>query len=215
MAVATTRHEGSVWFVARPGATQAELRVGHLGPPRHVNEYHALVTLNAVLGGQFTSRINLRLRQEKGVTYGARTSFEFRAHGGVFSCDTSVQASATAEAIEDVLEEFRRIRGESAVEADELERARASLTRGYIRHFETASQLARSATQLALYNLEDDTFDRFVDRVNGVTAADLQQAAARFVRPDDAAIVCVGSPEVCGPALESLGRPVQSVVPEF
>ena len=89
-----------VRLIDRPGAPQSEVRVGHRGPPRRTPDYHALLTLNALLGGQFTSRINRNLREARAITYGARSSFEMRRAGGLFSCDTSVQADATADAVE-------------------------------------------------------------------------------------------------------------------
>jgi zinc protease len=84
-----------VLVVDRPGAPQTEVRVGHVGPSRQVSDYHVLVTLNALLGGQFSSRINRNLREARGLTYGARTNFDFRVHSGTFSCDTNVQGDAT------------------------------------------------------------------------------------------------------------------------
>lgn len=203
-----------VLLVDRPASPQSELRIGHVGPPRSTPAYHALVTLNAVLGGQFTSRINRRLREEKGVTYGARTSFDFRRVAGTFSCDTSVQADATAGAVMDVLAEFERVR-EEAVPADELDAAQASLTRGYVRNFETAAQLARAAVQLATHGLPDDTFDRFVPGIRDVTGTAVRQAAHECVRPTEATVVVVGDASVCGAALEDIGRPVSIVAPEF
>jgi zinc protease len=203
-----------VLLVDRPGSPQSELRIGHVGPPRSTSQYHALVTLNAVLGGQFTSRINLRLREEKGVTYGARTSFDFRRVAGTFSCDTSVQADATAVAVTDVLDEFARVREES-VPPDELEAAQASLTRGYVRNFETAAQIARAAVQLATHGLPDDTFDRFVPSIRDVAGADVRQAARVCVRPSDATVVVVGDAAICAKPLESVGRVVSIVAPEF
>lgn len=203
-----------VLLVDRPGSPQSELRIGHVGPSRSTPVYHALVTLNAVLGGQFTSRINRRLREEKGVTYGARTSFDFRRVAGTFSCDTSVQADATAAAVKDVLDEFERVREES-VPADELDAAKASLTRGYVRNFETAAQISRAAVQLATHGLPDDTFDRFVPAIGDVTARAVREAAHACVRPDAATVVVVGDAAVCAAPLEAIGRTVSIVSPEF
>ena len=73
---------GRVVTVHRPGAAQSELRIGHIGLPRSTPDYHALLVMNMILGGQFVSRINMNLREEKGYTYGARTSFEFRKGPG-------------------------------------------------------------------------------------------------------------------------------------
>lgn len=202
-------------LVHRPGAAQAELRVGHVGPPRVTSRYHALVAVNAMLGGQFVSRINRVLREEKGITYGARTSFDFRRIGGTFSCDTSVQADATIGAVADVLREFAHIGDVDSVEAAELGRAQASLTRGYVRGFETSTHLVRAAAQLATYDLPDDTFDRFVPAVEAVTIDDATAVARSFVRPADATIVIVGDLDVCAAEVDALDRVSTVVTPEF
>jgi zinc protease len=204
-----------VLFVDRPGASQSELRVGHGGPPRKAPHYHALVTLNAILGGQFASRINRNLREVRGVTYGARTAFEYRRAGGSFSCETSVQSDATTESVSEILREFEGVRQEGALLPVELERARSSLTRGYVRNFETAMQLAGAAAQLVTHEIGPDSYDEFVPEVAAVTEADVIAAARAYVRPDDCAIVVVGDADRCLPSLESLGRPVVTVAPEF
>jgi predicted Zn-dependent peptidase len=201
--------------VDRPGAPQCEVRVGHAGPSRRTETYHALVTLNALVGGQFTSRINRRLREEKGVTYGARSAFDFRRTAGLFSCETSVQADRVTEAVEDVLTELEDVRHDGAVAADELDRAKASLTRGYVRSFETATQLVRAAALLVTYGLDEGTFDRFVPSVESLTAADIETAARTFLRPADATVVVVGDASLCRASLERIGRPIQAVSPEF
>ena len=205
--------DARILLVDRPGAAQSELRIGHLAPARSTPIYHPLVVANAVLGGQFTSRINRRLREEKGITYGAHSSFDFRRLAGSFSCDSSVQGDATADAIADVLAEFAAIRDER-VGDEELAAARASLTRGYVRNFETAGQIGRAAVQLATYGLADDTFDRFVPAIEAVTADDVQSAAA-VIRPEQATVVVVGDAQVCGSSLERIGRPLARVSPEF
>jgi predicted Zn-dependent peptidase len=201
--------------VDRPGAPQCEVRVGHSGPSRRTDAYHALVTLNALVGGQFTSRINRRLREEKGVTYGARSAFDFRRTAGLFSCETSVQADHATEAVVDVLAELDDVRRVGAVAADELDRAKASLTRGYVRSFETATQLVRAAALLVTYGLDDGTFDRFVPGVDSLTATDIETAARTFLRPADATIVVVGDSSLCRTPLEDIGRPILAVSPEF
>ena len=98
---------------------------------------------------------------------------------------------------------------------DELSRAKASLTRGYVRSFETAAQLVRAAAQLATLGLDDDTFDRFVPEIERVSAIDVAEAARVHVRPDDCATVVVGDAATVAPTLETLGRPVKALSPEF
>lgn len=206
---------GRVLIVNRPGSPQSDLRVGHAGPPRRTPAYHPLVTLNAILGGQFTSRINRKLREAMGVTYGARTSFDFRVAGGSFACDASVDAAATASAIVEILKECQMMRASDAVGSEELSRAKASLTRGYVKHFETAGQLARAAAQIASFELDEDEFDQFVPRIEAVSDTDIVATARAFLHPDDAAIVVVGDAERCGKELESLNRPIGVFEPEF
>lgn len=205
----------SVLLVDRPGAPQSELRVGHLGPPRQTPDYHALVTLNAVLGGQFTSRLNRNLRETRGITYGARTAFDMHRVAGSFLCDTSVQSDATAVAAREILNEFRAIREPGAVSAGELALAQASLTRGYVRHFETAAHFTRALVELATYDLPAETFDRFVPAVVAVTPDDLARAGQATLHPDACAIVVVGDAAKCRGPLEELGLTVAAVEPEF
>jgi predicted Zn-dependent peptidase len=213
--IAPKARPASLLLINRPGAPQSELCVGHLGPARATPDFHRLVTLNAVLGGQFSSRINQNLRESKGVTYGATTAFEFRRTLGAFVCQTSVHTEATATAVTEILAEFEAVRSTRPVDADELVRAKNSLTRGYVRNFETSEQTVRAATQLVAYGLPDDTFDQFVPRVADVDAGAVLAAARAHVRPDDAVIVVVGDAEHCRESLTSLGRPLNDVEPEF
>jgi zinc protease len=185
-------------LVPRPGAPQSELRIGHMSAPRSTPDYHALVTLNMVLGGQFVSRINSNLRERKGYTYGARTSFDFRRGPGPFVLHASVQSNSTADSIREVLGELQAIRGSRPVTPDELELGRASLTRGYPRGFETAEQIGRAIAQLALYDLPPDYFTRFVPTVLALTPDDLTRAAAAHIDPSRLLTVIVGDPEEIG-----------------
>ncbi len=205
----------SIRLIDRPGAPQSELRVGHLGPPRSTPDYHALVTLNEALGGQFTSRLNRNLRESRGITYGARSAFDMRRAGGVFVCETSVQADATALAASEVLAECRAIQRRGAIDTEELGLARESLTRGYARHFETTAHLARALVELVVHDLPVDTFDRFVPGVEAVTSDDLARVSQASLRPDEATIVVVGDAARCQASLEALGESVELVEPEF
>lgn len=194
-----------VAIVDRPGAPQSELRIGQVGTNRRDPHYHALVVLNAILGGQFVSRINMKLRQEKGLTYGARTAFEFRRGRGPFSLATSVDAAATVEAVREALVELRDIRAARPAAAGELALAKASLVSGYARHFESAEQLARASAQLALYDLPDDYFDQFVPIVERVEALEVTRVANQHLDPDRLLTVVVGDYSSIGAGLAALG----------
>ena len=198
--------------IPRSGAPQSELRIGHVGVARNTPDYHALVAANMVLGGQFVSRINLNLREEKGFTYGARTSFDFRRLPGPFSLQVSVQTAATVEAIRESMHEIAAIRDARPVSVDELSLGVAALTRGYARNFETAEQLARAATQLALYDLPDNYFDEFVLRVEAVTVDDVTRVAQQYLSPDRLTTLIVGDYSAVSRGLLTLKLGVPSML---
>jgi predicted Zn-dependent peptidase len=179
-------------LVHRPGAAQSELRIGHVAAARGTPDYHALIVMNMVLGGQFVSRINMNLRERRGYTYGARTVFEFRKGQGPFVLQASVQSDATVDAIREAMFELDAIRGDRPVTREELETGRAALTRGYPRNFETADQVARAAAQMALYDLPDDYFTTFVPKVLAVDEAAATAAAQRYLDPSRLSVVIVG-----------------------
>jgi predicted Zn-dependent peptidase len=194
-----------VSVVPRSRAPQSELRIGHVAVARDTPDYHALVATNMILGGQFVSRINLNLRQDKGFTYGARTSFDFRRMAGPFALQVSVHTAATGRAIAESLAEIEGIRGRRPVTADELALGVAALTRGFARNFETAEQLARAVSQLALYDLPDDYFDAFVPAVERITPADITRVASRHLDPDRLSVLVVGDLDAIGTELAALG----------
>jgi zinc protease len=191
-------------LVHRQGAAQSELRIGHVALPRRTADYHAALVANMILGGQFVSRINMNLREEKGYTYGARTAFEFRRAPGPFVLHASVQSDATADALKESLSEIRAIRGGRPITRQELEVGRASLTRGYPRNFETADQIARAAAQLALYDLPDDYFTTFVPKVLALTEEAVTAVAAKHIDPDRLLAVIVGDRDKLAPSLRAL-----------
>jgi zinc protease len=195
---------GRLASVHRPGAAQSELRIGHVGLARSTPDYHAVLVLNMVLGGQFVSRINMNLREDKGYTYGARTSFEFRKGPGPFVFQTSVQSDVTASAVREVFNEIESIRTDKPVTPHELELGRAALTRGYPRNFETAEQLARAAAQLALYGLPDDYFTTFVPKVLTVDERDLTRVAQVHIDSSRLLTVVVGDVDKIGSTLTDL-----------
>ena len=186
-------------FADREGAVQSEIRLGHAGVPRASPDFYALSVLNMVLGGQFVSRVNLNLREDKGYTYGARTAFDWRVGCGPFSLEVGVQTAATLDALREAVREIAEVRGARPPSPRELETARAALTRGFPRSFETAVQVARAGVRMALHGLPDDHYTRFVPRILAVGADDVLRAAQRHLRPDDLLAVVVGSrPDVLG-----------------
>ena len=204
-----------VGLLTRPGAAQSELRMGHISVARSHPDYLRLLVLNMVLGGQFVSRVNLKLREEKGYTYGARTGFEARRGPGPFLLQASVQTDATVDAIRESISEVSAIRGARPVTRDELETGRAALTRGYPRNFETAEQVARAAAQMALHDLPEDYYSTFVPQVLALDEIQVTEAAERHLDPSRLLTVIVGDPERFASDLDSLalGAPLDIAAP--
>ncbi len=202
-----------ILFVERDDASQSEIRVGHLGVPRLTPDYHALLLLNAGLGGSFSGRLNLRLRQQLGYTYGARSSFDMDRESGTFACESSVQGDKTAASVRELITLLEEIREARPLDSSELELARGTLTRGYARSFETPRHLVGAVAQTRVFGLADDAFEQFVPKVNAVTPADLVDAARARIHPDRLITVVVGDPK-WRDDLAELG-PVETIIPEF
>lgn len=200
--------------IPRDGAAQSELRIGHLSAARDTPDYPALQVMNAIVGGQFVSRLNLKLREEKGYTYGARTSFDWRRGPSPFLLETSVHTAATADAITDSLAAFGEISGARPPTEEELTLAKASLTRGYPRNFETAQQVARGVAQLVLYDLPDSYFEHFIPSVHAVGPDDVVSAAARHVDPAKAVTLIVGDYRGIEASLQSLNLGEPQLLPD-
>jgi predicted Zn-dependent peptidase len=191
-------------IVHRGGAAQSEMRIGQVAAHRRTDDYHALLVLNMVLGGQFISRVNMNLREAKGYTYGARTSFDFRRGRGPFLLQVGVQTDVTADALREALSEISAIRADRPVTDSELATARAALTRGYPRNFETADQIARAAAQLALYELPDNYFSEFAPRVTAVDRDAVTRVAQKYLEPSRMLTVVVGDRDRITAPLASL-----------
>jgi predicted Zn-dependent peptidase len=201
--------EVKLGVVARPGAAQSELRIGHACAPRSTPDYHVLLILNTILGGDFVSRLNLNLREQKGFTYGVRTGFNLRRGIGPFVMQTSVGTDVTAPAITEAWREIRDIAASRPATPEEVALAFASVSKGYPRGFETAGQVARSVAQLALHGLPDSYFEQFVPRLSQVTAENVAAAAQRYLDPAKMTTLIVGDlDKIIGslPGLE-LGQP--------
>ena len=193
-----------VYVVDKPGAPQSEVRVGGVAVDRATDDYFALTVMNTILGGAFTSRLNLKLREEKGYTYGAGSGFSMRREPGPFVAHAAVHTPVTADAVSDVLGEIARM-GEEPVPADELNRARRYVALRLPQRFETVVDVTARLSELVLYDLPDDYFATYVERVMAVTAEDVQGAARRHLDPERMVVVVAGDREAIEPPLRRLG----------
>ena len=191
-----------VRVIHRPGSVQTEIRVGHRGLPRRIPDFHALSVMGAILGGLFNSRLNMKLREEKGYTYGAGAGFDLRRGAGPFAARAAVNTEVTVPAIVDTLAELDRIR-DAPVSDAELRAARDFLVGVFPLRFETAGAVVGALGSLAVHGLGVDELVSYRSRIEAVDADAVAAAARDHVQIEDAAIVLVGDVDAFGPALEA------------
>jgi zinc protease len=191
----------SVRLVAKRDAAQSELRVGHVGLPRKHPDYIIVSVMNAILGGLFSSRINLNLRERHAYTYGAFSAFEWRHAAGPFVVSTAVKSEVTTAALREIVGEIERIR-EAPVSDGELTLAVDYLAGVFPIRYETTAAIAMALAARVVHDLPEDYFDTYRDRIRAVTAADVRAVAERHLHPDALQVVCVGDPDAVGAPLE-------------
>jgi zinc protease len=199
--IAAARSERIVRVVHRPGAVQTEIRVGHVGVPRLIPEFHAVSVMSAILGGLHNSRLNRKLREEKGYTYGAGAGFDLRRGAGPFAVRTAVNTEVTVPAIVDILAELDAMRAAPPTR-DELHAARDYLVGVFPLRFETPPAVVGAIAGLFIHGLPMDELDRYRPAIEAVSDADVQSVATRHIRPDELAIVLVGDADAILSALE-------------
>lgn len=189
--------------VDRPGSVQSEIRMGHVGIHRTSEDYFPLLVFNTLLGGTFTSRLNQRLREERGFTYGIRSRFSARRRPGPFSISTAVETAVTADAVSETLDVVEGLLDEGPTD-EEVASARDYIVGVFPLRFETTGKVGSRIAELVVYGLPDDYHASYRDRVRAVDADAALEAGRRHLRSDEMAIVVAGAAdEVQGP-LEAL-----------
>lgn len=195
----------AVWLVDKPGAAQSEIRIGHALTARSTTpDYYALRVLNAALGGAFTSRVNLNIREAKGYTYGARTGMTFARGAGPFVASAGVFTAKTDSSLIEFMKEIRDIRGARPLTPAETEFARASLIRAYPRALETNAGVAATLADLAFFRLPDAELTGYLTKLGQVKPADVTRVARQYLAPDSSVIVVVGDLAKIQPGIEAL-----------
>jgi zinc protease len=199
-----------VRVVAKIDAPQSELRIGHVGLPRTTADYFDVVVMNAVLGGLFSSRINLNLREVHGYTYGAFSAFEWRRAAGPFVVQTAVKSDVTGAAVLEILNEIERMRT-APISEDELTLATSYLDGVFPIRYETTAAIAGALANLVIHGLPENYYDLYRGNVRGVTTTGVLRAAERHLHPDQLRVVVVGDPEIVAPLVAA----VTGIAPEI
>jgi zinc protease len=199
----------TIFLVDRPSAVQSELRIGHVGVPRHHPDYYTLLVLNTLVGGAFTSRLNMSLREKHGFTYGVRSAFAFRRAAGPFIIQTAVASDVTARAIAETLRVLRGVT-QSGVSDDEVRTARDFIAGTLPLQMQTTEHLAARLADLHTFELPADYFESYREKIGAVTTDAVARAAAEHLRLDRLSIVVVGNAAEIRPDLAPLGFDIQA-----
>ena len=191
-----------VILIDRPGSPQAEIRVATIGVPYGTDDYYAIVVANAILGGLFNSRVNMNLREDKGWTYGARSSFAFRRGAGPFTVRTAVETAVTADAFDEILAEVHTMRSE-LVGSEEMELAKHALTLSLPLQFETASQVTRRISRQHIFGLADDYWETYRERIDAVTAEEVRDVCRTYLGRGRLTLLAVTDADQ---TIEAMGR---------
>jgi predicted Zn-dependent peptidase len=196
--------ERLVRVIHRPGAVQTEIRIGHPGVPRRIPDFHALQVMGAILGGLFNSRLNMKLREEKGYTYGAHAGYDLRRAAGPFSARAAVNTEVTVAAVGDLLNELERMR-DQRVSDEELRAAKDFLIGVFPLRFETPGPVVGALSGIVIHDLPDDELSRYRREIEAVDRDAVARAARDHLHLERAAIVLVGDADAFGTDLEAAG----------
>ncbi|MBZ5558107.1 MAG: insulinase family protein [Acidobacteriia bacterium] len=194
--------ERTVYLVDKPGAAQSQIRIGWIGVPRSTPDYFPLVVMNTILGGSFSSRLNMNLREQHGYTYGASSQFDMRAAAGPFIAAAGVQTDKTKESLTEFFNELNGIL--KPIPAEELARAKNYVALRYPGGFEATSDISRQLENALIFHLPDNYFSTYVQNIQAVTAADVARVAQKYVAPGRFAVVVVGDQKAIEPGIRSL-----------
>jgi zinc protease len=192
-----------VILVDKPGAPQTAIFAAGLGVPRATPDRAKIEVVNAVLGGLFSSRINMNLREEHGYTYGARSFFRYRRGAGPFLAYASVRTDVTAPAIDELFKELNGIRTRPLT-ASELEMSKDAIVRALPGDFETAEQTAGQVSNIFTYNLPLDYLRAYPAKVEAVTPDDAASVTAKYFHPENMLLIAVGDKSKIQPGIEKL-----------
>jgi zinc protease len=200
-------HAPGIQVVNRPGSVQSEVRMGSIAIRRNTPDYHTALVLNRILGGQFSSRLNANLREQRGLTYGAWSTFQAWRREGPFVAGGAFHSEKTDEALREMIGELQRMR-DDGITAEEHTFAIESLAGAYALAFETSGQVALALQVRELYDLPADNFATYLEKLRAVSRDDVLRVARRFLDPTSMTTVVVGDAAQIVPLIEasSLGH---------
>ena len=197
-----------IYLVNKPGAPQSVIRIGRRAMPFDTTgDYFTAGLMNFNLGGNFNSRINLNLREDKGYTYGASSGFSANREVGTFATGANVRTDATVDAIRQFLKEMDNYR-KSGPTPVELAYMRSAVSQQDALSYETLGQKAGFLLQMVMYDLKPDYVQAQNNLIKTVSAETLKASAARWLDPAEMVIVVVGDKQKLEKPLKELHLPI-------
>jgi len=185
-----TAQRKKIYLADKKDSVQSEIRIGHLSTKRNDADYFSKLLLNTILGGQFTSRINLNLRERKGYTYGAHSRFNYFKNSADFCVSTSVGIENTANAVHEIFNELNGI--QEGIKPEELEFAKSSIIRKFPSNFETNKQIASNIIGMVIHSLPDNYFNNYIEEIKSIEMDNVNSAAEKYIKPNESIIILVG-----------------------
>ena len=201
----------TIYLLNKPGAAQSVIQVGLVGVPRHHPNYFPLIIVNHIFGGQFTARLNMNLRQDKGYSYGYHSSISWHKESSMLAAGGSVETAVTAVAVSETLREFQDIQWRRPISQEEFESAKTTILRQFPSSFETPWQILARLSPLIEFGLSDNYLQTSVASIEAVSLADARSVANQYFDYEHLTIVVVGDQSQVEESLRNLGLPLVHV----
>lgn len=204
-----------VYLVEKTDIEQSFIRMGHIGGLQSDPDYYALILLNDILGGGFSSRLFCHIRTDKGLAYHVGSSWSAGMDiPGTFVVSGSTKLASTSEFIRAAREEVERVIKEGVTE-EELQRSKDTFLNGFVFEFDSTGKIVSRLMAYEYYGYPADTLEHFQENIEKVTCADILAAAKKHLKPQNMLILVVGNPEKFDKPLTEFGKvtPLDITIP--
>lgn len=198
------KNQAQFYLIDQPGSIQSTIIAGHIAPPANAENDIAIDIMNTIFGGSFTSRLNMNLREDKHWSYGAGSVLSAAREQRPFFTYTSVQIDKTADAIDEILKEFKLYLSDKPAEEDELNKVKANQTLKLPGQYETIAALANGLSSLARFNRPDDYLITWGNKVNSLKLTEVREAAKEVLHPEKLTWIIIGDRKTVEPQLKAL-----------
>ena len=200
-----------LYLVDKPGSPQSIIRAGHLIMSREHEDFDSFSFLNYIIGGDYSSRLNMNLRQDKGYSYGFHSSISWVKTQSAWLARGSVQSEVTKESIIEIINEVSSARGEMPITEEEFHNAKDGILKSIPAQYATQRQIMGQVLELASFNLPDNYLDTKMKNIKELKISDIQGIAKRGIQSDNLTIVIVGDLSNIQPELSQLGIPIEVI----